>query len=90
MPIKSILWLLLGGAAAAVPPLAPAETLRCGAVLIQPGDDSLRVLESCGPPNETADDAGRAWSTDPWATRPRVCISTAGATIGARGSSRRC
>jgi hypothetical protein len=27
---------------------AAADTLRCGSVLIQPGDDALYVLEKCG------------------------------------------
>ena len=27
-----------------------AETLRCGSVLIQPGDDARYVLEKCGEP----------------------------------------
>ena len=28
-----------------------AETLRCGSVLIQPGDDAWYVLEKCGEPS---------------------------------------
>ena len=32
---------------AAVQPAA-ADTLRCGSVLIEPGDDALYVLEKCG------------------------------------------
>ena len=31
-------------------PPALAETLRCGSVLIQPGDDIRYVLEKCGDP----------------------------------------
>ena len=27
---------------------AAADTLRCGSVLIEPGDDALYVLENCG------------------------------------------
>jgi Protein of unknown function (DUF2845) len=39
-------------ACAGLAPVAPAlaETLRCGAVLIQPGDDARYVLEMCGEP----------------------------------------
>jgi hypothetical protein len=32
-------------------PLASGETLRCGAALIQPGDDARYVLEQCGDPD---------------------------------------
>ena len=38
---------------------APAETLRCGAALIAPGDDARYVLEKCGEPDSApADDEG--------------------------------
>jgi hypothetical protein len=30
---------------------AAADTLRCGSVLIEPGDDALYVLEKCGEPS---------------------------------------
>jgi Protein of unknown function (DUF2845) len=30
---------------------ATADTLRCGSVLIEPGDDALYVLEKCGEPS---------------------------------------
>jgi hypothetical protein len=33
--------------------LAPAETLRCGSVLIEPGDDAMSVLEKCVEPTST-------------------------------------
>jgi hypothetical protein len=42
--------LALGGAGFLYPQPSLAETLRCGAVLIQPGDDALYVLEKCGEP----------------------------------------
>ncbi|HVN46564.1 MAG TPA: DUF2845 domain-containing protein [Steroidobacteraceae bacterium] len=41
---------VLLGCAGLVPLTTPAETLRCGAVLIQPGDDAGYVLENCGEP----------------------------------------
>ena len=43
--------LALAGAAFAQHPAAVGETLRCGAVLIQPGDDCRYVLEKCGDPD---------------------------------------
>ena len=48
---------LLLGCAGLVPLAASAETLRCGAVLIQPGDDAAYVLESCGDPESAPNDA---------------------------------
>jgi len=42
--------LTLGGAGFLYAQPALAETLRCGAVLIQPGDDARYVLENCGEP----------------------------------------
>jgi hypothetical protein len=33
--------------------LASAETLRCGSVLIEPGDDAMYVLEKCLEPAST-------------------------------------
>lgn len=43
--------LTLSCAAFAQLPLASGETLRCGAALIQPGDDARYVLEQCGDPD---------------------------------------
>ena len=43
--------LTLSGAAFAQLPLASGETLRCGAALIQPGDDARYVLEQCRDPD---------------------------------------
>ena len=40
--------------AAFVQQAALGETLRCGAVLIQPGDDARYVLEKCGDPADSA------------------------------------
>ncbi len=42
--------LLLGCAGCALMHPAAAEALRCGSVLIEPGDDALYVLEKCGEP----------------------------------------
>ena len=33
---------------------AAADTLRCGSVLIEPGDDALYVIENCGEPTSVA------------------------------------
>ena len=43
--------LALAGAAFAQHPAAVGETLRCGGVLIQPGDDARYVLEKCSDPD---------------------------------------
>ena len=48
MRIAIALALACAGLAAA--PAASAETLRCGSVLIQLGDDARYVLEKCGEP----------------------------------------
>ena len=47
-------------AAAAVVQMQPAlaETLRCGSVLIEPGDDAAYVLKNCGEPNMAAPTSG--------------------------------
>ena len=42
--------LALSCASLAQHPPALGQTLRCGAVLIQPGDDARYVLEKCGEP----------------------------------------
>jgi Protein of unknown function (DUF2845) len=52
MRMKSTRHLAFALMCAALAPLrlASAETLRCGDVLIQPGDDARYVLEKCGEP----------------------------------------
>ena len=42
---------------------ALAQTLRCGSVLIQPGDDARYVLEKCGEPGSTISGAEPAERT---------------------------
>lgn len=44
------LTLALSGAGFLYTQASVAETLRCGSVLIQPGDDAQYVLEQCGDP----------------------------------------
>jgi hypothetical protein len=45
--MRAVITLVLAcGGLAAVQPVA-AETLRCGSVLIEPGDDAAYVLEKC-------------------------------------------
>jgi hypothetical protein len=51
---------LASGALMQVP--AVADTLRCGSVLIQPGDDARYVLEKCGEPTMMPSVAVPAWS----------------------------
>ncbi len=46
--LKLALTLACAGFAQLTP--AVAETLRCGSVLIEPGDDARYVLEKCGDP----------------------------------------
>jgi Protein of unknown function (DUF2845) len=52
---------------------ASANTLRCGAALIEPGDDAAYVLEKCGEPNQPPTRGNRAdfdpyaiWHADRW------------------------
>jgi hypothetical protein len=45
---------LSGGAGFLYTQPSLAETLRCGSVLIQPGDDARYVLEKCGEPASAA------------------------------------
>ena len=40
-----------------------AETLLCGDVLVEPGDDAAYVLKNCGEPNSTAP-SSTAYSLD--------------------------
>ena len=46
--MRLIITLAVAGAGIALAQSAPADTLRCGSVLIRPGDDALYVLEKCG------------------------------------------
>jgi hypothetical protein len=48
--MRPVITLALACAGLAPVPVALAETLRCGSVLIQPGDDARYVLEKCGEP----------------------------------------
>jgi Protein of unknown function (DUF2845) len=48
--MRPVITLALAGAGFVVAQAAPAETLRCGSVLIQTGDDARYVLEKCGEP----------------------------------------
>jgi hypothetical protein len=50
MSVRPVIVLALGCAGFAAVPAASAETLRCGSVLIQLGDDARYVLEKCGEP----------------------------------------
>ena len=50
--MRSMIWPLAAFASAGLVslPAAAGDTLRCGSVLIQPGDDARYVLEKCGEP----------------------------------------
>jgi hypothetical protein len=48
--MRPVITLALACAGFAAAPTALAQTLRCGSVLIQPGDDARYVLEKCGAP----------------------------------------
>jgi len=50
MHMRSLITLALACAGFVAAQAASAETLRCGSVLIQPGDDARYVLEKCGEP----------------------------------------
>jgi Protein of unknown function (DUF2845) len=50
-PMRPAVTFALACAGLAAAQATLAETLRCGAVLIQPGDDAWYVLEKCGEPN---------------------------------------
>jgi len=50
MHTRTMIRLALACAAFAAAQAASAETLRCGSVLIQTGDDARYVLEKCGEP----------------------------------------
>jgi len=51
--MRLIITLAVAGAGIALAQSAAADTLRCGAVLIRPGDDALYVLEKCVEPRAT-------------------------------------
>ena len=51
MQLTTKLTLTLGCAVLVFTSPALADTLRCGASLIQPGDDARYVLEKCGEPD---------------------------------------
>jgi hypothetical protein len=53
MHMRPAIALALGCAGFAPLPAAVGETLRCGSVLIQPGDDARYVLEKCGEPTSS-------------------------------------
>ena len=53
--------LALASAAIALVQPAAADTLRCGSVLIRPGDDALYVLEKCVEPVATTAMTERGW-----------------------------
>ena len=48
--MRTMITLALACAGLAATQAAFSETLRCGSVLIQPGDDAWYVLEKCGDP----------------------------------------
>ena len=48
--MRPVITLALACAGFAAAQAASAQTLRCGSVLIQPGDDARYVLEKCGAP----------------------------------------
>ena len=48
--MRPVITLALACAGFAAAQAALAQTLRCGSVLIQPGDDARYVLEKCGAP----------------------------------------
>jgi hypothetical protein len=48
--MRPVITLALACAGFAAAQAALSETLRCGSVLIQPGDDARYVLEQCGEP----------------------------------------
>ena len=48
--MRTMITLALACAGLAATQAAFSETLRCGSVLIQPGDDAWYVLEKCGEP----------------------------------------
>jgi hypothetical protein len=50
MHMRSVITLALVCTGLAPVTATLAETLRCGSVLIQPGDDARYVLEKCGEP----------------------------------------
>jgi hypothetical protein len=50
MHMRTVITLALACAGFAATQAALSETLRCGSVLIQPGDDAWYVLEKCGEP----------------------------------------
>jgi hypothetical protein len=50
MNMRPIITLALASAGLAPVNATLAETLRCGSVLIQPGDDARYVLQKCGEP----------------------------------------
>jgi len=50
MHMRPVITLALACAGLAPVQATLAETLRCGSVLIQPGDDARYVLEKCGEP----------------------------------------
>lgn len=52
--MRLIITLAVAGAGIALAQSAAADTLRCGDVLIRPGDDALYVLEKCVEPRATA------------------------------------
>jgi hypothetical protein len=51
--MRPVMTLALACAGFAAAQAALAETLRCGSVLIEPGDDAWYVLEKCGDPTST-------------------------------------
>jgi hypothetical protein len=54
--------LALVSAAIALAQPAAADTLRCGSVLIRPGDDALYVLDKCVGPAATTALMQRGWT----------------------------
>jgi hypothetical protein len=54
--------LALASAAIALLQPAAADTLRCGSVLIRPGDDALYVLEKCVHPEATIEMMQHGWA----------------------------
>ena len=50
MSMRPVITLALACGGFTAAPAALAQTLRCGSVLIQPGDGAWYVLEKCGEP----------------------------------------
>lgn len=72
-PISAVTLALAFASLAQIRP-ASADTLRCGSVLIQPGDDAGYVLEKCGEPNLRRAPKGPASAPGAWVYYPTAAL----------------